>query len=193
MKGREPSFTSKTTISSSSRSRPRQSVGRAAFSKRSRAKNPSGNGGLNTRKKKRLWKKRAMPGYVLDSFALIAYFRDETGAEKVEALLHKEANEREPLHMTEVNYAEVQYIVIRRNGLPGWEAVAERLIALPINFHPVTRDLVNVAAPLKAAHPISLADAFAAALAKTRNAELVTGDREFKVVEKELKKIHWLK
>ena len=134
-----------------------------------------------------------MPGYVLDSFALIAYFRDETGAEQVEALLHKAANEREPLHMTEVNYAEVQYIVIRRNGLPGWEAVEERLIAFPINFHPVTRDLVNVAAPLKAAHPISLADAFAAALAKTRNAELVTGDREFKVVEKELKKIHWLR
>ena len=42
-----------------------------------------------------------MPGYVLDSFALIAYFRDETGADKVEALLHKAANEREPLHMTE--------------------------------------------------------------------------------------------
>ena len=134
-----------------------------------------------------------MPGYVLDSFALIAYFRDETGADKVEALLHKAANEREPLHMTEVNYAEVQYIIIRRNGLPGWEAVADRLIALPINFHAVTRDLVNVAAPLKAAHPISLADAFAAALAKTHNAELVTGDREFKVVEKELKKIHWLR
>ena len=134
-----------------------------------------------------------MAGYVLDSFALIAYFRDETGADKVEALLHKAANEREPLHMTEVNYAEVQYIVIRRNGLPGWDAVAERLIALPINFHPVTRDLANVAARLKAAHPISLADAFAAALAKTRNAGLVTGDREFKVVEKELKKIHWLR
>jgi predicted nucleic acid-binding protein len=52
--------------------------------------------------------------------------------------------------------------------------------------------LADIAARLKASHPISLADAFAAALAKTQNAELVTDDREFKVVEKELKKIKWL-
>jgi predicted nucleic acid-binding protein len=134
-----------------------------------------------------------MPGSVLDSFALIAYFRDEAGADKVEALLHKAANEREPLHMTEVNYAEVQYIIIRRNGLPGWAAVADRLVALPIKFHPATRELADLAARFKAAHPISLADAFAAALAKARDAELVTGDREFKAVEKDLKKIRWLK
>lgn len=134
-----------------------------------------------------------MPGSVLDSFALIAYFRDEAGADKVEALLHKAANEREPLHMTEVNYAEAQYIVIRKNGLPGWEAVADRLVALPIKFHPATRELADLAARLKAAHPISLAGAFAVALARARDAELVTGDREFKAVEKHLKKIRWLK
>ena len=134
-----------------------------------------------------------MPVSVLDSFALIAYFRDEAGADKVEALLHKGANEREPLHMTEVNYAEVQYIIIRTNGLPGWAAVADRLVALPIKFHPVTRELADLAARFKAAHPISLADAFAAALVKARDAELVTGAREFKAVEKDLKKIRWLK
>jgi predicted nucleic acid-binding protein len=120
-----------------------------------------------------------MPGSVLDSFALIAYFQDEAGADKVEALLHKAAHEHEPLHMTEVNYAEVQYIIIRRNGLTGWETVADRLVALPIRFNPVTRELADTAARFKASHPISLADAFAAALAKIRNTELVTGDRDF--------------
>jgi predicted nucleic acid-binding protein len=133
-----------------------------------------------------------MPGSVLDSFALIAYLRDESGADKVEDLLHKAAARHEPLHMTEVNYAEVQYIIIRKNGLAGWETAAASLVSLPINFHAVTRELADIAARLKASHPISLADAFAAALAKTQNAELVTGDREFKVVEKELKKIRWL-
>jgi predicted nucleic acid-binding protein len=133
-----------------------------------------------------------MPGFVLDSFALIAYFRDEAGADKVEALLHTVASRHEPLHMTEVNYAEVQYIVIRSNGLAGWEAVADRLVALPISFHPVTREVADIAARFKAAHPISLADAFAAALAKIKDAELVTGDRDFKAVEKDLKKIRWL-
>lgn len=133
-----------------------------------------------------------MPGFVLDSFALIAYLRDEPGADKVEELLHKAATRHEPLHMTEVNYAEVQYIIIRRNGLDGWESVAASLVSLPIAFHPVTRDLANIAAKLKASHRISLADAGAAALAKHRKCELVTGDPEFKAIEGELK-IAWLK
>ena len=40
--------------------------------------------------------------------------------------------------------------------------------------------------------PDELADAFAAALAKQKNTEFVTGDPEFKSVEKEIK-INWLK
>jgi predicted nucleic acid-binding protein len=134
-----------------------------------------------------------MPGSVLDSFALITYFRDEAGADKVETLLQNAAIRDEPLHMTEVNYAEVQYIIIRKNGMAGWESAAAHLVSLPITFHPVTRELADIAARLKAAHRISLADAFAAALAKHRNCDLVTGDREFKLVEGELKKIRWLK
>ena len=38
---------------------------------------------------------------------------------------------------------------------------------------------------------MAYADCFAAALAKSRNAELLTGDPEFKVVEKEIK-VQWL-
>jgi predicted nucleic acid-binding protein len=49
-----------------------------------------------------------------------------------------------------------------------------------------------VAADFKARHKLSLADAFAAALAKERKAELITGDPEFKALEKEIK-IGWLK
>ena len=134
-----------------------------------------------------------MPGSVLDSFALIAYFSDETGAGTVVMLLEKAARRHEPLHMTEVNYTDVQYVVIRRNGLAGWQTVMERLVALPITFHPVTRELADIAARFKAFHPISLADCFAAALAKARNAELVTGDRDFKAVEGELRNIRWLR
>jgi len=133
-----------------------------------------------------------MPGSVLDSFALIAYFRDEAGADKVENLLHKAAARHEPLQMTEVNYAEVQFIIIRKNGLTAWEMAAASLVSLPIAFHPITRDLADIAARLKASHRISLADAFASALAKHRKCELVTGDLEFKALERELK-IAWLK
>jgi uncharacterized protein len=51
--------------------------------------------------------------------------------------------------------------------------------------------MVMQAADYKSRHKISYADGFAAALAKQRNAELVTGDREFRVLESEIK-IHWL-
>ena len=44
---------------------------------------------------------------------------------------------------------------------------------------------------MKATYRISLADAFAAALARRRKAELVTGDPEFKPLEREIK-IRWL-
>jgi predicted nucleic acid-binding protein len=45
---------------------------------------------------------------------------------------------------------------------------------------------------LKNAHDLGLADTFAAALAKSKKAELVTGDTDFKALEKEIK-INWLK
>jgi predicted nucleic acid-binding protein len=46
-------------------------------------------------------------------------------------------------------------------------------------------ELIRQAAIFKATKKMSYADCFAAALAKTRSAELVTPDSEFKVVEAE--------
>ena len=129
---------------------------------------------------------------VLDSFALLAFFRGEPGEEKVAALLERAGLRDEPLHMTEVNYAEVKYIVIRKDGKDRWEEIARELPALPIEFHPATRPVADLAADFKARYKLSLADAFAAALAKERKAELVTGDPEFKALDKEIK-IGWLK
>ncbi len=128
---------------------------------------------------------------VLDSHALVAYFRDEPGAEQVEALLTHAAEADRPLHMTEVNYAEVKYILVRKDGPKAWAASARILVGLPIDIHPADRRLADLAADFKARFKLSLADAFAAALAKEKKADLVTGDPEFKAVEKEIK-INWL-
>jgi len=133
-----------------------------------------------------------MPGKVLDSFALIAYFRDEAGAEIVENLLVTAGKKDVPLHMTEMNYAEVKYSIVKKDGADAWEEAAKILQGLPIEFHPATRELADVAAGYKARFKLSLADAFAAALAKEKKAELITGDPEYKVLAKEIA-IHWLK
>ena len=133
-----------------------------------------------------------MPGKVLDSFALIAYFRDEPGAEMVENLLVTAGKKDTPLLMTDVNYAEVKYSIVKKDGADAWAEAAKVLQGLPIDFHSTNRSLADLAADFKARFKMSLAEAFAAALAKETKAELVTGDPEFKALEKEIK-IHWLK
>jgi len=129
---------------------------------------------------------------VLDSFALLALFRDEPGGETVAHILERAGQRDQPVHMTEVNYAEVQYIIRRKDGNEAWAAVANELKAAPIEFHPVTRRLSDLAADFKTRYKMSLADAFAAALARERKCELVTADAEFRALETEIK-INWLK
>ena len=133
-----------------------------------------------------------MAAVVLDSHALIGYFRGEDAAIPVKELLRKAAATARHLHMTDVNYAEVKYTILKKDGAEAWEEAAKTLQGLPIDFHPTTRARADEAADFKARFKMSLADAFAAALAKEKKAELVTGDSEFKPLEKEIK-INWLK
>lgn len=133
-----------------------------------------------------------MPAAVLDSYAMLAYFRGEPGAVAVKDLLHKAADSDRAMHMSEVNYAEMKYMLIKKDGMAAWKNAEQILTTLPIEFHIADRRMADSAADFKARHRISLADAFAAALAKDRKAELVTADPEFKALEGEIK-INWLK
>lgn len=74
------------------------------------------------------------------------------------------------------------------------EQKGKEIAAMPIELVPVEADLhlTRQAAIYKATRRISYADAFAAALARSRKAELITGDSEFKSLENEIK-IAWLK
>jgi len=133
-----------------------------------------------------------MRSTILDSHALLALLRGEVGSERVRQILERAAERDTPVHMTEVNYADVQYLVRRKQGDAAWQTIAAELVAAPIEFHPVDRRLADLAADFKSRFKLSLADAFAAALAKAKKAELVTGDPEFKAVEKEIR-IAWLR
>ncbi|MEY2408193.1 MAG: uncharacterized protein QOF48_863 [Verrucomicrobiota bacterium] len=63
---------------------------------------------------------------------------------------------------------------------------------LPSSLRGASQAAMDIAADFKARFKISLADAFAAALAKEKKAALVTGDPEFKALETEIK-IDWIK
>jgi len=128
---------------------------------------------------------------VLDSYALLAYLFRETGHEKVVTLLEKAAETGRNALVVAPNWAEVRYQVQRKTTTAKWEEIREKLLALPIEVVSATQELAEVAGAIKADKKMSLADCFAAALAKAHKADLYTGDPEFKAVESEIK-IVWL-
>jgi uncharacterized protein len=132
-----------------------------------------------------------LPGVVLDSFAVLAFLFGEPGYEKVLTVLEKAAETDSNLMIAAPNWAEVRYIVERKVGLSEWLRVRARLLGLPLDIVPADQELSELAGELKAVKKMSLADCFAAALAKREKAEIYTGDPEFKTVEKEIKVI-WL-
>ncbi|HVZ65380.1 MAG TPA: type II toxin-antitoxin system VapC family toxin [Lacunisphaera sp.] len=134
-----------------------------------------------------------MANRVLDSWALIAFFEDEPAAEAVEELLDQASREKHRLFMTSVNWAEVYYSTMREVSQEAAEQHSQVIANLPIDIVGIGDDLklAREAAILKASYRISIADALAAALAREKKAELVTGDREFEAISKEVK-ICWL-
>lgn len=130
-------------------------------------------------------------GYVLDSYALLAYLQDEHGAAKVEALLNLAKKRRAILWISVVNLAEALYIVERERGFAKVQQTIAVIDDLPLKVVDVDRSLALSAAHVKARHPLAFADAFAVALAKEKRASVVTGDPEFKTVAKEIP-IEWL-
>ena len=129
--------------------------------------------------------------FVLDSFALLAYFEDEAGAERVQHILAQVEKGRASLAMSLINWGEVLYALQRSRGETGRNAAVSVIDQLPISLIAPDRAQTMAAAGLKARHPIAYADCFAAALAISRKARLLTGDPEFRRLEKEIP-IDWL-
>ncbi len=132
-----------------------------------------------------------LPVYILDSFALIAYFSGEKGAEKVEEILIDASSETCNVAMSLINLGEVLYITERERGLAKAQESLALIEQLPIKILPVDRPDVLSAAHVKANFPIAYADAFAIVAAQSHDGVLVTGDPEFEAVEDDIR-IEWI-
>jgi len=131
--------------------------------------------------------------YVLDSYALLAYFEAEPGSDQVKILLEAAKGEKCRLYMCTVNLGEVMYIIERERGLPQAQETLARIDELPIEIEDANRTLTLAAAHLKMECPIAYADCFAAALSIIKNAVLVTGDPEFRKINADCNvRIKWL-
>ncbi|MBI2757541.1 MAG: PIN domain-containing protein [Chloroflexi bacterium] len=129
--------------------------------------------------------------YVLDTWAVIAYLEDEPSGEQVEDLIATAHEEQIPIYMSVVNVGEVWYTMAREISEEEANASVKSLRDLRIQFEDADWELTQEAARFKSQHKMSYADAFAAALAKVKKADLVTGNNEFKPLGGEIK-ISWV-
>ncbi len=129
--------------------------------------------------------------HVLDASALTAYFEREPGYEKVQKLLTEAALSDRKLFISAVNWGEVYYVTHRTHGASQANQVAQVIETFPIELVDVDIEIAKQAALFKVSHKLPYADCFAAALAKLHKATLVTTDKDFKLLEGEIK-VHWL-
>ncbi len=131
-----------------------------------------------------------MSRYVLDSFAVLAWYRREESALHVQQLIDSQQHQR---WMTMVNLGEVYYRVAREAGMRAAFEALEEVERLPVVFVGADRTLTLMAASIKARFPLAYADCFAAAAARQHNAAVVTGDPEFEQLEREgIVTVDWL-
>ena len=125
---------------------------------------------------------------VLDSFALLAYLKMEGKYRKVKDLLASD----EVLFMNDINVGEAFYVLAKERGVEKAEYFVNTVLPnLPIEVVPNTLQDVIEAARIKATHSISYADCFVVATALKKDAAIVTGDPEFKKVQKTVE-IEWM-
>jgi len=131
------------------------------------------------------------PAFVLDTFALIAYLRDEPAAARIEGILVDALKGKIRLLVSLINLGEMLYIVERRGGVAKAQNTLALIRQLPLEILPADERSVFTAAHIKANHALSYADAFAVAAAIRKEAVILTGDPEFATVES-IVTVEWL-
>lgn len=129
--------------------------------------------------------------YVLDNFAMVAFYNHEPAEPLVRAILENLDN---AIHVSTINLGELYYSLVRQRGTLVAERAVASVFAQPnVTIAQATWDRVQAAAEIKARGRMSYADAFAAALAQELSAPVVTGDPEFAPLEQEgMLQVVWL-
>ena len=132
-------------------------------------------------------KKRSL----LDSYAAIAYLKKEKNFQIVVDRLKEAESGKRHLYMNQINAGEVYYQVRKKNLTTDFKKFWETFLLLPVEFVSNDFELVIEAAEIKSRYALSFADCFAAATAIREKAAIITGDPEFKKLEKEVE-IEWI-
>ncbi len=128
---------------------------------------------------------------VFDSWALLAFLEDEPSAGKVEDLITQANESRGRLLISVINLGEIWYSLARSRSEKAADQAVDEIVRLGFKTTGADWPLTRQAASFKARYRLAYADCFAAALAKIHHCPVVTGDPEFKQLEKEIQ-ILWI-
>lgn len=129
--------------------------------------------------------------FIFDSHAILKFLQKEKGHEKVAYLLEDIMKKDGIKYINAINLGEIIYSTKREFGDQKKLEVLANIERLNFTVLPVTNDLIFQAAEYKAQYSISYADCFILASAVEHKATIVTGDPEFKKVER-LVDIFWI-
>ena len=130
--------------------------------------------------------------YILDSYALLAYFQAEPAGLKVRDILKDALSTHTTAYLSVISLGEIYYIIARKIGEEKADESLEDISSLPVSLIDATKERILAAAHVKAQHAVSYADAFVVAAAVEHSATIVTGDPEFKQTES-LAPVLWLR
>ncbi len=133
------------------------------------------------------------PTHCLDACAVIAYLRQESGAEVLKEIIER-PNSFLAMHVC--NLGEVYYDFFRDDGLAAAQTAWANTLVLPLALRRDTDDVfIQRVGVIKVAERVSFADAFALALAERLRVPLITTDHhEFDAVERKGHfRFHWLR
>jgi predicted nucleic acid-binding protein len=125
--------------------------------------------------------------FVLDAWAILALLQgEEPAASRVKELLEEASRGQLELSISVINLGEVIYRIGKEKGENEAYATLDQLRRLPMTVLPANEEAVFAAVEFKIHHPLSYADAFAAAAAEALDATLVSGDPELVHLESKL-------
>ena len=121
--------------------------------------------------------------YVLDTFAVQVFLAGEPGVKIVQDVLGRAASGQAHVYVSWVSLSEIYYVVYRKAGQLRAKTTLEGIKRLSIEILHAGESECLEAGDIKARFKLSLADAFVAALGKLYDAQILTGDPEFKPLE----------
>lgn len=123
--------------------------------------------------------KKSKKKIVLDAWVILALLqKEEPAASRIKSILIDAQKGKYQIFISLINLGEIYYNIGKRKGEKEAKETMDELLYLPIKVVQVDKENIFNTATLKIYHSISYADAFAASLAQSINATLVTGDLE---------------